>query len=619
MRYEPRFLFAPLVWAVAITLVWLLRYDGWVWPVQLTQTLARFRFQIGPHFGIFLFETLRAAATVALTLLAAFAVGATAFSKWLRETTLLAALFALAGGLWVLSVAALVVGAFSVAATPWVLGLALGWLLPRPRRFLRRLRWCADFTGTEKCLLVVLALAALLQLVGALCPPFEYDELEYHLGALAEYRQAGRIVFLPHNFYSNLPQLTEMLYLLGSDTAAKLLHWTFGVLSALALYAVAARWVERRMALTAAVLFYCVPFVQELSMTARVDLATTFFAVLAFGGLLQGQTTLSALAAGCATATKWTAIPVVLLPCLLLLGFTRKSFRSVAGYALLAISLVLPWLLKNAWLAGNPVYPLFSHAATWSAEQAAVFARKHYGAFDLAGLWQFLERIWQMSFQEPGATPLLLLAAPLALAVRNPPPEIRRAASLFAVAYAAWYATTFRPWRFLLPAFPLLAFLAAWALWKTRWTRPIAALVLAVGFIIMSVNVLDDIGARGINPLNYALGNLSRREFVARIGGGTFEPIVWMNEHLPPSAKVLYLGEARPYYARHRVVWATAFDRFPPDATNGLTHIYVNFSELKRLRENYGYPRGLDPAAVLAHCGREIHRSYRGAVFEWKP
>ena len=75
-------------------------------------------------------------------------------------------------------------------------------------------------------MLACLAVAALLSLPGALVPTFDYDSLEYHLGAPAEYLKAGRIIALPHNFYSNLPQLTEMLYLLAmtttSDIAANL-------------------------------------------------------------------------------------------------------------------------------------------------------------------------------------------------------------------------------------------------------------------------------------------------------------------------------------------------------------------------------------------------------------
>src|SRR5207244_343934 len=98
--------------------------------------------------------------------------------------------------------------------------------------------------GWSRLMLALIVVAAAINLLGAVVPPFEYDELEYHLGAPSEYLKAGRIIFLPHNFYSNMPQLTEMLYLLAmtvrSDVAAKVLHWTFGVLSAAAVYAVAA-------------------------------------------------------------------------------------------------------------------------------------------------------------------------------------------------------------------------------------------------------------------------------------------------------------------------------------------------------------------------------------------
>jgi len=400
MRYEPRFIFVPLVWAVAVALVWLLRCDAWLWPVQLVQLLSASPFRFGPHFGAFVRDAAVGAATVTLILLAAFGVGATLLSRWSSERNLLTALFALALGLWVVSVAILIVGAFSVAATPCVLALSLCWLLPWPRQFLRRDDACVAPTGWETILFCFLVIGALLNLIGALAPPFEYDELEYHLGALADYRRAGRIVFLPHNFYSNLPQLTEMLYLPGSDTAAKLLHWTFGVLSALAVYAVTTRVSTRRVAVTAAALFYCVPFVQDLSITARIDLATTFFATLAFGGLLLGETNLAALAAGCAVASKWTAIPVVLLLCLI---FSARSVRRLSLFAFLSSLFILPWLVKNWLLAGNPIYPLWSHAASWSAEQAALFAQKHHPSFDVAGLWQLVELPWRYSFTGPGA------------------------------------------------------------------------------------------------------------------------------------------------------------------------------------------------------------------------
>jgi len=631
MRYEPRFVFLPLVWTVSVVLIWLVQYDAWAWPVQFVRLAAVSTFRFGPHVGWFVSHAAAAAGCVGLLLLTAFGVGASAVGWWVAERSLFTGLMALAAGLWMISVAVLLVGVFSVAATPWVLVLGVAWVLPWPRQFIRAPR-LPPMDGWMKLMVGFLVLAALLNLLGALTPPFEYDELEYHLGSLADYRRAGRIVFLPHNFYSNLPQLTEMLYLVGSDTAAKLLHWSFGVLTALALYAVANRLWAPRVAMTAAALFYCLPFVQDLSMTARVDLATTFFAMLAFGALLLGNSggngtrfsvvLLAALAAGAAVATKWTAVPVVWLPCAVAVAVAQRSFRSVTVFCLVSAVLVIPWLLKNWLLAGNPVYPLWSHSPHWSAEQAALFAQKHYARFDGVGWWQFFERLGRYALAEPGATPLLLLAAPLALFVR-PDRATRHAAWLLAGGYVAWYLLTFRPWRFLFPAFPLAAMVGAVGLCATRGTRGGAVAVMGIGLTMMGLNTLVDVGYPDRVPprtsfVSHAMGNSSREEFVSRMGAGSFEPVLWMNEHLPPNAKVLYLGEGRAYYARHAVVWATAFDRFPPGATNGVTHVYVNFPELKRLRENYGYPRGLDLTDIEAHLGREIHRTERGAVFEWK-
>jgi hypothetical protein len=133
----------------------------------------------------------------------------------------------------------------------------------------------------------------------------------------------------------------------------------------------------------------------------------------------------------------------------------------------------------------------------------------------------------------------------------------------------------------------------------------------------------------------YALGQFTRNEFVARVGKGVLGPIIWMNENLPAGAKVLYVGEARVYYARHSVVWSTAFDQNPLAAMSrqagtpeellaalraqGITHIYVNLSELERLRKGYDYMNDANwelIAGLLQNDAKEIHRSGRGIVYE---
>jgi hypothetical protein len=652
-----------IIWGVGLALVYLVRFGAWGLPLQLADMVGASLpgLRVGPHFGEF--WTARAGDVVCVLgiVAAALGLGATVGNRLIARRDVLGALFAVAIGLWLLAVLTLVVGAISIAKVPYVLLALACWLLPAPRKFLSDFHVSTEHTdGWGKWMVACIALAAALNLAGALVPPFEYDELEYHLGALADYQRAGHIVFLPHNFYSNMPQLTEMLYLLGrtttSDIAAKLLHWSFGVLSALAVYGLGQRLWSKATGLTAAALFYCVPFVQELGQTARIDLATTFFATLAFAALVlwseedKGEFVwLSALCAGAAVATKWPAIPIVLLPAALML-VSRRRYSLLIGFCLLAGLMVLPWLVKNWCLAGNPVYPLlyawFPHSH-WSAEQAIVLSVKHAPTFGWGVPWQFLGLLWNYSFTEPGAVPLLLLTVPLVALLPRTEPAAKRLGWLFVGACVSWYCFTFRPWRFLFPAFGVAAVTAAFAMGKLgRDTMVRIASRCSVGVVMVASlatlamnDLVDTEDPQRVPPqmdfARYALGQFTRDEFIARMGKGVLEPVIWMNENLPKDAKVLYVGEARAYYATHPVWWSTAFDQHPLTAMSreakttdellaairarGITHMYVNFSELQRLQRGYNYMLDANWNLIrktLQQHATEIHGSARGIVYE---
>jgi len=221
--------------------------------------------------------------------------------------------------------------------------------------------------------------------------------------------------------------------------------------------------------------------------------------------------------------------------------------------------------------------------------------------------------------------PGVLMVGPLVWLVWKGDRQARRAGWLAGLAFAGWLLLTFRPWRFLFPAVPVALLAGAVGLSVAgRWTRVVVAAVMGVGLCWMGASVLLDVESpervpARVSMVGFALGQTGRDEFVGRIGAGSFGPILWMNENLPAGAKVLVVGEGRVFYLQRPVVWATAFDRFGAEATNGVTHVYVNFSELERLGKNYGYPRGLDLGMVQSHCGREIYRANCSTVFEWKP
>ena len=655
-----------IFWAVGLALVYLILSGAWLLPFQLVDMAVASlpSLHVGPYFREFWIARLYDFMCVTGIMAAALGLGALVTDRLVTRRDVLGVLFALAVGFWLLSVLVLVAGAVSVTKVPHVFLVLLCWLLPTPRKFVRDFHVSTEkIDGWTKLMVACVVVAAVLNLAGALAPPFEYDELEYHLGALADYQRAGRIVFLPHNFYSNLPQLTEMLYLLAmtmtSDIAAKLLHWLFGLLGAMAVYGVARRLWSRSAGLMAAALFYCTPFVQDLSQTARVDLATAFFATLAFGALIvwgddrgaEGERSwvwLSALAAGAAVATKWTAIPVVLLPAIVVIVL-RRRFLLLSGYCLLAMIVFAPWLVKNWMLTGNPVYPLlyaWFPSPHWSVAQAAVFAGRHYPVFGWGTILQFLAPLWNLSFIEARAVPLLLITAPLVLLVPRAEPTAKRAGGLFVGGYVGWFCFTFRPWRFLFPAFGKAAAAGAYAMEKLKSESVVRIVLrLSVGVVVvaslatLALNDLMDVeNSERVLPqmsmAQYALGQFTRDEFVARMGRGVFGPIMWMNGNLPGNAKVLYVGEARVYYAKHPVLWSTAFDQHPlttmsnkattPEEllaalrAQSVTHVYVNFSELNRLENGYDYMADANWKLIRTTLQRvtEVHRWGHGVVYQ---
>jgi 4-amino-4-deoxy-L-arabinose transferase-like glycosyltransferase len=677
LRFRPRLsrLFS-LGWVVGIILIYLIRYNGWLIPQLIISEWEPLRpvLGFGPYFADFAIGTVRDALLISGLVVMAFGVGAVVTKRWLPDNDLCSALCALATGFWVIAVAVLTLGTISVRLVPVVWIGLVSWLWPASRKFLHRGRDSQPrLDGWSWWLVAAVAGFALLSLPGTIVPSVEFDELEYHLGALAEYARAGRIVFLPHNFYSNFPQLTEMLYLPlllgGSDVAAKLLHWSFGVLAAVSVYAVAAQLWTRRVAVTAAALFYCTPLIMELGEAARIDLATTYFSVLSFGMALlwckQGgqpggyRFWWAGWLAGLAVATKWTAVSVVAWPVLgLLIVVTLRSasgtgiqrWTILVGVCGLVLLGPLPWMAKNWFFAHNPVYPLLSglfSSPYWNRAQAELFAARHYAPQGVSHLVQWAQLVWQYSMAERGTLPLLLATAPLILLARRVDRSVIRAGWVFVGAFAAWYFFTYRPWRFLLPVFPLLAFIGAYAVEQVLQSR-IERVVARIGLTILlaislayavAIALIDTeyIGrARSeLTSLQYCLGQISRDEFVSRWGGGMFEAIIWMNRNLPPTAKVLYVAEARMFIARHAVVWSSPHDqhllaKLSQSATDprrllfelrqqGITHIYMNDRELKRHPPIFIYMDQINWNLVnelLERHAHVVHSEPKGTVYE---
>lgn len=191
----------------------------------------------------------------------------------------------------------------------------------------------------DRLFLILLAIQAAVNLVGALGPELGFDALWYHLTEAKLFRRAGSITPIPGNllYWSGLPRLAEIIYMY---LPGKLVHWAAGVLASYFIY--------RLAGMGSALLWYSTLLVGWLSTTAYVDLIATAFllgamvysqAKRAVFLLLAGATKLQALVFNLAITTiPWAAL----------------------GY--------LPFMLINWKNTGNPIYPFgegFGFEAEW--------------------------------------------------------------------------------------------------------------------------------------------------------------------------------------------------------------------------------------------------------------
>src|SRR6185369_1769476 len=72
---------------------------------------------------------------------------------------------------------------------------------------------------------------ALMIVLGGMLPPFAYDVREYHLQAPKEWFQNGRIDFLPHNIYANMPLGSELTSLWAMALVGGKDGWWWGALA----------------------------------------------------------------------------------------------------------------------------------------------------------------------------------------------------------------------------------------------------------------------------------------------------------------------------------------------------------------------------------------------------
>lgn len=411
-------------------------------------------------------------------------------------------------------------------------------------------------------LVILLLLSAVVNLIGALGPEVGFDALWYHLTIPKIYLQEGRIFFLRGSlfYYSAMPKLTEMVYLASlffssSGVLAKLIHFAFGIFSAFALFNLSRRFLKPRESLLTVLIFYSTLIVGWQSTTAYIDLARTFFEILALtlfldwgnegdwgnrGNKENIKLYESGVMLGLAISTKLVAFASLPIFLILILVNSKKKLFAVC-YLLLTIFTVSPWLVFSYIHTGNPVYPIFSGVLD------------SFHRIPPLNLIKMIQDWWVILYHPQDLiSPIFLLFLPIILRVifkGKLRVGLRVIGQYLLLGLIFWHFTPRTGGsRFILPYLPAMSlFLAAVVEKENQWNRYLFKLAIFIAVINLGVRVIAN-----YKYLPVVLDGRKKEEFLAnnlKFNNGDFFDIDGEIKKRVKDEKVLIYGSHNLFYA----------------------------------------------------------------------
>ncbi len=481
---------------------------------------------------------------------------------------------------------------------------------------------------------LVLGAAWLVAWLWATIPPTFFDELVYHLVIPQRALATGRLEDTPWVFYTLMPHASDVLLAWGmafaGDLGARATHFSMWIVCSLAAWALAHALAGSCASVRGAALAVCalaasptvwflatLPFAELWLATAvlisslilvRPDRYTRPWLAL---GLLLGLAATLKL-----TGLVWVA--AALAAALVV----RWTWTEALKAGLAAWGAVLPWWLRAFRSTGNPVYPLayrWLGGTGWNDEnQARLLADLPYGSASLGAAdllclpFDILQHPEQFgSAGDAGAVAVLstgvLLAMPVLSRLARRDTRHQRwgdAGAVFVlIAGTCWVLTT-PTVRFFAPVLALgLASLAAIGLRLRGYAQAFMITLLGVAGVLGAQSFLNQ-HMQVFSSDRIALGRETRHSFLSR-NLEHFHAAEFVRAALPPDARVLFIGETRPYHFARAGIAPSAMDFHPlsqwvaeassPEtlaarlAEEEITHVVLNVREFHRLHKAYGY------------------------------
>ena len=414
----------------------------------------------------------------------------------------------------------------------------------------------------ESFLILLLIIQAAVNLLGALGPELGFDALWYHLTFPKLYIQNHAVIHIPGSvlYYSDMPRLTEMIYtaslVFGNEILAKLIHFSFGLLSSLALYFLSRKFFDRKLSIIAVIIFYSNLVVGWQSTTAYIDLARTFFEIMALWGFinfLQNKNKKwlveSAVMLGLAISTKLLAFGSLLIFTILICYFFAKAKKktsyiitNILVYLCISLLIPLPWFVFSFVHTGNPFYPLFTGIYPVSF------------SLGLLNPLTFLKEVLNLLIRSADPiSPLYLIFLPLIVIYFRKFPKTLKFIGLYCLfAILVWYFTPRTGGgRFILPYLPAFSILVVWVIKTFENKKEFKYLFMSL-VILISLTSITYRGVANAKFVPVIFGKESKSHFLSNhlnfSFGDFYDTDGYFKKNITSKSTVLLYGFHNLYY-----------------------------------------------------------------------
>jgi hypothetical protein len=298
----------------------------------------------------------------------------------------------------------------------------------------------------------------------------------------------------------------------------------------------------------------------------------------------------------------------------------RWPWKPLLGAASVLALIMSPWWTRAYLVTGNPIYPLaykMFDTPLWNDHNQALLNGDLPATVQDLGLWGALQLPTDLvlhperhgSASDVGILPILSVGLVLLLPLifrrkgddRGPQISARAAATFILLSGCAWVATSTTT-RFFAPAFVFSTTILTALSLHTRRTVMACLGILLIPLAGWGTWQFLNAHHQAFSSMMVALGQEGREAYLRR-ALPYYDAAHHVATTVPSTARLIFIGEARPYYFSRDALAPYPFNTHPLAqwvassltvedlahrlATEGITHVVLNIPEFRRLQSHY--------------------------------